>query len=216
WLDNSQVCQVRVSGLNYSRRYRFGFIGSSSPNGWFSGNYTATYTINGRTVYLNSWQNNTKIVYIGDITPDQSGQVLLNFSTAQDGGYGFNSGFIIEEYTDTQGGTVANTANMPIDAALNNSATIQPLTAIKAYPNPFSDFINLDFYNSAANNRISADVYDLSGRIIYRHNFDGIPAGHNTIRLSSIETKMGTGVYIIALKVNGKIAEAVKMIRKRN
>ncbi len=34
------------------------------------GNYTAKYSINGRSVYLNSWMNSTKIVYVGNITPD--------------------------------------------------------------------------------------------------------------------------------------------------
>jgi large repetitive protein len=57
WLDKTQVSEFKLSGLNHARRYRIGFFGSSSINGWFTGNYTATYTINGKTVYLNSWMN---------------------------------------------------------------------------------------------------------------------------------------------------------------
>ena len=81
WLDKTQVSEFKVSGLNHSKRYRFGFIGSSSPVNWFKGNYTATYTVHDKTVYLNSWFNTTKIVYIGDVAPDADGKVLLDFST---------------------------------------------------------------------------------------------------------------------------------------
>ncbi len=75
WLDNTQLSQFKLSGMNHSRKYRIGFFGSSSSTGWFKGNYTATYTINGRTVYLNSWMNSTKVVYIDDVTPDENGEV---------------------------------------------------------------------------------------------------------------------------------------------
>ena len=81
WLDNTQISSFRITGLNTSRKYRFGFVGSSSSNGWFKGDYTAKYTIGDRSVYLNSWENSTKIVYIGNVKPDGSGNVLINFST---------------------------------------------------------------------------------------------------------------------------------------
>jgi hypothetical protein len=90
WLDKSQVSEFKVSGLNHSKRYRFGFIGSSGPVNWFRGNYTATYTVHDKTVYLNSWYNTTKIVYIADVAPDADGKVLLDFSTTPEAGYGFN------------------------------------------------------------------------------------------------------------------------------
>src|SRR5690606_19562796 len=97
--DNTQLSTIRVSVLNHTRRYRFGFFGSSSPDGWYKGNYTATYTINGKTVYLNSWQNTTKIVYINDVAPDANGEIILDFSTTATALYGFNAGLIIHAYT---------------------------------------------------------------------------------------------------------------------
>lgn len=100
WLDNSQLSQIKIGGLNHGKVYRFGFIGSSGPDQWFKGNYTAKYTVNGRNVYLNSWFNSTKIVYINNVMPDPNGNIMLNFSTSKEGQWGFNAGIIIDEYDD--------------------------------------------------------------------------------------------------------------------
>src|SRR5207249_4370812 len=62
WLNKNQVVKLRLSGLDYARHYRIGFSGSYA----FYGNFNTTYTIGNRTVYLNTYRNSTKAVYIGD------------------------------------------------------------------------------------------------------------------------------------------------------
>lgn len=227
WLDNTQVSTMKVSGLNQNKRYRFGFIGSMGDQGWFYGNYTATYTINGRTAYLNSWLNRTKIVYIGDVQPDDNGEVYINFSTTAEGNWGFNSGMIIETYDDANGGTVPNTilpggATPPVTGTIITENGQQPIAdniqqqtklAIKAYPNPFNDFISLDFNNTAAANQVNIDMYDMSGRLVYRRAYGQLPAGMNTLRISTNEGAFGSGVYMLTLVVNGKPVAAAKMVR---
>jgi hypothetical protein len=228
WLDNTQLSQFRVSGMNHSRKYRIGFFGSSSSAGWFKGNYTATYTINGQTVYLNSWMNSSKIVYINDVVPDENGEVYLDFSTTAAAAYGFNGGVLIEDYTDPAATTVVNLANFSSLASgvrpgnIDENVTLaQQASAAangKMYPNPFIDFINMDFSNSSADNNISVDVYDLSGRLSFHKNYGKLPGGNNTLRLSASDAGMniGTGVYIITLNVNGKAIQANKVIRTKN
>jgi hypothetical protein len=216
WLDNTQLSQVKLSGLNHTRRYRIGFVGSSSTPGWFKGNYTATYTINGRTVYLNSWMNSTKIVYISDIVPDASGNLLIDFSTTLAGQWAFNSGIIIQEYTDTKGGSVLYMSNSEVDTSATNALSQPQINyKVRVYPNPFTDFMNLDFYNPSNANRISAEVYDLNGRLVHRQNFGNISAGSNTLRINPLQTAHRSGMYIVALKINGKIVRSVKMLRGR-
>lgn len=213
WLDNTQLSQFRVTGLNKSRRYRFGFFGSSGPNGWFKGDYTATYTINGRTVYLNSWQNNSKIVYIGDVLPNASGEVMLDFSTTAAADWGFNGGVLIEEYTDSPGGTVTNAV---LDQELTDSVMANSGDVINmVYPNPFIDNISIDFHNSSPDNRIVAELYDISGRLTYRYNFPGIAAGNNTLQLNIPDDGTKHTVHILALKINGKIVQTVKLLRQK-
>ncbi|MBL7696626.1 MAG: fibronectin type III domain-containing protein [Chitinophagaceae bacterium] len=140
WLDKSQLSQFKLTGLNHSKRYRIGFFGSSGPVDWFKGNYTATYTVHDKTVYLNSWYNTTKVVYINDIAPDPDGKLLLDFSTTPEAGYGFNAGVIIEEYAHTPiQEPVDTTQNPPVDTIPNNPNP--PVDTIPNNPNPPVDTI---------------------------------------------------------------------------
>jgi poly(3-hydroxybutyrate) depolymerase len=212
WVDRSQLAQMRLSGLNTARRYRIGFFGSSSANGWFKGNYTATYTVNGRTVYLNSWENSTKVVYIGDLVPLSGGILYLDFNTTANAAYGFNSGIIIQEYTDSIGGIVTNSV---LDTAGANLVDAMPADYnIHVYPNPYQDIINIDFFNKSTGDDITAEVYDLSGRLILRKEYRTLPAGANTLRLTDISSTKATSVNLVALKVNGRIVKTATVMRR--
>jgi fibronectin type 3 domain-containing protein/poly(3-hydroxybutyrate) depolymerase len=213
WLDNGQISEVKLSGLNHTRKYRIGFVGSSSTPGWFKGNYTATYTVNGKTVYLNSWMNTTKVVYISDIVPDVNGELLIDFSTTTAAQWGFNGGLIIYDYSDAQGGSVLYMSNSTLDSTTTASAvSLVNDYKVKIYPNPFNDMISIDFNNPVASNKVTAEVYDLTGRLIMREHYSSMPAGPNTLRLNSIRSNLN-GIYIVALKINGKITQTVKMMR---
>lgn len=209
WIDNTQISSFRITGLNSSRKYRFGFIGSSSSNGWFKGDYTAKYSIGDRSVYLNSWENTTRIVYIGNVSPDGSGNVLINFSTTADGDWGFNSGVIIYEYTDGAGGVVLN-------SELDSSSVLQEeLHRIKMYPNPFRDIINVDINNNSSANRISADIYDMNGRLVMEQQFDYLSAGNNTLAVKISGVNMPVGMYVISIRINGRIVSTKQLLKQQ-
>lgn len=224
WIDNTQQSQIKLAGLNQAKRYRIGFLGSMSTNGWFAGNYTSTYTINGRTVYLNSWMNSTKIVYIGNVKADSNGELLIDFSTTAAANYGFNAGMIIEAYDDVaEGGsvlnrTVTNATNSTSSTtetarvAQTTTTVAQELSQGRMYPNPFIDQVNLDFNNTAADNNVSVDVYDLSGKLMFRRSFGKLAAGYNTLRVNT-GTNLNTGIYMITLNVNGKPVQVSKMVK---
>lgn len=230
WLDRTQVATMKVSGLNQGKRYRIGFIGSIGEPGWFFGNYTATYTINGRTVYLNSWANSNKVVYIGDIVPDANGEVLIDFSTTADAVWSFNNGIIIQAYDDAAGGAnpnkVADQPQPPITVVENNAASQEVtlaetkeavgntnITNVKAYPNPFNDQVNIDFNNKAAGNQVGIAIYNLTGQLLYTRNFGQLPVGANTLRLNTAEATPGDGIYLITLTVNGKTTHTAKLMK---
>lgn len=214
WLDNTQLCEFRLSGLVKTRRYRIGFFGSSSSNGWFKGNYTAKYSINDRSVYLNSWMNSTKIVYIGDVVPDANGQVPLQFTTTPEGAWAFNAGLVIMEYADNQGGTVQNSV-LDENSDWIGVSSSDSASDVNMYPNPSTNLFNIDFTNSSTANKITTEVYDLHGKLIYRRNYNSMPAGPNTLRILPAEANMQTGMYIVALKINGQIVSTVKMVHGR-
>jgi poly(3-hydroxybutyrate) depolymerase len=212
WVDNSQVAQFRLSGLSTTKRYRIGFIGSSSANGWFKGNYTATYKVNDRTVYLNSWENSTKLVYIGDLVPLAGGILTLDLSTTANALYGFNSGMIIHEYTDGPGGVVTNSV---LDTSGSSLTDVLPSDYnIHVYPNPYQDIINIDFFNRSEADDITAEVYDLTGRVILRKEYRTLPAGFNTLRLTDISISKATSLNLVAIKVNGKVVKTATIMRR--
>jgi hypothetical protein len=218
WLDNTQLSTIRVSGLNHSKRYRFGFIGSSSPIGWYKGNYTATYNIGGRTVYLNSWENSTKFVYISNVAPDENGEVIVNFSTTENANYGFNAGMTIMAYDDDDTTGLVDGARRlmqaPIVQQAEEAREISNMQVqAKAYPNPFIEQINIDFFNTASSNNVTVDVVDMSGRMVYRKQVGQVPAGPNTLRMNTGTSLKNSGIYLVNLRVNGKVAKTVKMVK---
>jgi large repetitive protein len=227
WIDRSQIATVRLTGLNQSRRYRIGFTGGID-NSLFSGDMTMTYTVNGRTVYLNTMNNTTKMVWIGDLQPDANGELLIQFSTPARLSvvYGFTSAIIVQSYEDAIGGTQTNSVNPALvdpDVVLQTPGLrIEEVAAERAngmetrmYPNPFVDQINLEFNNTSSANHIAVDVYDMTGRVVYRRNFGSIPAGASTLRLNTAEGKLNTGVYMVTLRVNGLPVQSTKMIKDR-
>ena len=180
----------------------------SSSNGWMKGDYTAKYMIGDRSVYLNSWENSTKIVYIGNVTPDGSGNVLINFTTTADGDWGFNAGVIIHEYNDAAGGVVLNST---VDST---SLLLEELYKVRMYPNPFRDVINVDINNNATGNRITADIYDMTGRLALRQDFDYLSAGFNTIAVRTGGANMPVGMYVMTVRVNGRIVSTQQVYRE--
>jgi fibronectin type 3 domain-containing protein len=214
WLDNRQLSQVKLTGLSHTRKYRIGFLGSSSTPGWIKGNYTATYTVNGRTVYLNSWMNTTKIVYISDLVADVSGELLINFSTTAAAQWGFNGGLIIQDYSDAQGSSILYMSNSTLDSTTTTAVPAVNEYKVKIYPNPFSDLMNIDFNNPVASNKVTAEIYDLTGRLVMRQHYSNMPAGQNTLRLNNVRSDIN-GVYVVALRINGKIVQSVKMLRNK-
>lgn len=214
WIDNSQEAAMKLKGLNHSKKYRIGFFGSMSNNGWFKGNYTAKYTVNGQTVYLNSWDNYTKIVYINDITPDENGEVLLEFSTSLDAAWGFNGGLFIESYDnydETPGIALVENGAEALSRIITDEEKLA--SSVKIYPNPFVDNIQLDFNNTAISNMVDVDVLDLSGRLVHRKSFKNLSAGMNTLNISLSDNKLGSGIYLVTLKVNGKAVNISKLIK---
>jgi large repetitive protein len=150
-------------------------------------------------------------VYIGDLVPAANGSMLLDFSTTTNAQYGFNGGIIIMEYSDGNGGTIQNSTLDEQDGTAIEP--VMPAYNVKAYPNPFNDVVNLDFNNDAAGNRISTEVYDLTGRMVYRKDYNNLAVGRNILVLKGIEPMKTMSVCLVALKVNGKVVQTVKLLR---
>ena len=121
WLDAEQVSTFKLNGLNFAKRYRIGFVGSMGPLLWVKGDDRVTYTVNGRTRYLNSWMNTTKMVYLDDLEPRVDGSLQLDFSTIPGASHGFVAGIVIEEYTySPETPPQDTTTKPPVDTTIIN------------------------------------------------------------------------------------------------
>lgn len=77
---------------------------------------------------------------------------------------------------------------------------------LKAYPNPFTDRIIIEFTNSVQR-EVSVDIYDIHGRLISTMNESVIPNAPNRITWNgtdNMNNRVSPGLYAIVLKnVNG-------------
>jgi large repetitive protein len=229
WTDRTQLAQFKLTGLNHSKRYRIGFFGSIGP-GW-DGFYNAKYTIGNRSVYLNSYRNDSEVSYIGDVKPDDNGEVFLNISTTADAAFGFHTAIVIQSYDDAVGGVVPNSPN-PGDGGFGEGVDGRLITAAQpagaeiadgiagnvrmlAYPNPFTENLKIDFNNPSATNKVTVDIIDLAGRLVFRKDAGRVPAGPNTLRLNIGNSALTPGVYMVRLNINGETVHTSKLIKAR-
>jgi hypothetical protein len=110
-----------------------------------------------------------------------------------------------------QGGSAMNSV-VEEEPVVQQLAT-DPENKKRIYPNPFSEDFNIDLYNSSATNRVSAEIYDLAGRRLYRRDFNHVSIGNITLRVQPQSSKLNPGVYIVQVKVNGHIVQSSKLVK---
>ncbi|RYE22844.1 MAG: hypothetical protein EOP51_12240, partial [Sphingobacteriales bacterium] len=227
WNDGGQLSQLKFNNLDIKKKYRIGFFGSAI----FTGGYSiANYNCNGKTVQLNSLYNNSKVVYLTDLVP-VDGELIVNVTTAAGSPYCFTGAVMIESYddVDTEGPVITQ---LPMEGGENTatgkasisgtgdevSKVLAPkevvtTSDIKVFPNPFTDRIEVQFYNEK-NATMTLMLYDLNSRLVHKTADTKQPAGLNklTVNLPTGKT-LQPGSYIVSVMVNGKVAKAVKLIK---
>ena len=97
----------------------------------------------------------------------------------------------------------------------NQLAQQSLVNGLNVYPNPFTDELNVEFFNTAAGNKIMVDLYDVSGRLVYRKNVGTMGVGRNRVTLNLGENAFNPGVYIAKLNVNGETLSTAKVVKSR-
>jgi len=223
WCDHGQIATLQLSGLDVSKKYRIGMLGSSTWNG----DMTATMNINTRTVYLNTYMNTSKVVYIDSVTPNSNGIVNLNFSAT--GTYGFIGSIVVMAYTDNgyQAGTggVTSTAvrNAGVDGVTANSlrmgtdstsaANLQ-LQSFVAYPNPFRDGFTIGFNATDANQEVDIQVFNAAGMVLYHQGGIYTHPGTNLVNVN-LSSSLPTGWYFATVRIAGKVEKVFKLVKNK-
>jgi large repetitive protein len=235
WTDAGQISQVRFQNLDLSKKYRIGCFGSNTNADYC----TANYSCNGKTVELNSYFNDIKVVYLDNLAPGVDGELILDVSTAGGSPYSFTGAYTIEYFDDLTNEPVINTINPQnngntlLRGANNNhvlpkslETTVLPVSeiksvlqddvtskAIKVFPNPFTDKIQVQL-NLDENASVNILIFDINGKQMFRsENLKGLK-GSNIISASlGIGRQLNAGTYIINILIDGKISKVEKLIK---
>ncbi|MDI3318202.1 fibronectin type III domain-containing protein [Pinibacter soli] len=212
---------VKFSNLDQSKRYRVGFAGSN--NNW-APSYNTTYSIGNRTVYLSGLYNTTKAVYIDGVIPNVNGEITANISTTSDASSGMLNAIVLQAYTYVAGGTATDipVASQAIrintgtaaDSAARRDSVVRTPAELKAYPNPFSDYVNLMVQSANTIDKLAIEIYDSNGKIMFAKVFSSVPSGTNTIRISTAEANLQQGIYFMRVHSNdGSTNSMIKLIK---
>jgi predicted esterase len=85
-----------------------------------------------------------------------------------------------------------------------------------AFPNPFRDNLNIQYYNAVAGTKVSVDICDLAGRVLFNRKYDNLPAGTSTLGLSSVTHQLRPGMYTLRLNVNGVPNKVWKVVKAKD
>ncbi|MEO5995046.1 MAG: malectin domain-containing carbohydrate-binding protein, partial [Chitinophagaceae bacterium] len=115
----------------------------------------------------------------------------------------------------SSGNGTATATNEAVTAltALNGPATdIANIT--KAYPNPFSENLKIQFSNTTSASKVIVGIYDMTGRTIQQQYFGNTSAGVNTLNIN-LNSQMMPGIYLVRLDVDGKPVKLWKMVKEK-
>lgn len=227
WLDLGVKAKMRIQGLNQSQAYTFVFFGSRDGGG----DRTTVYAVNGKFVTLNCSYNTSQTVQLENIVPDENGEVVIEVSLGNSSTFGYLGALVIHGYNAT--GTAPSGLDVippatqqfrapGVQAVGRESGNTDKLATMEkadenkieliAYPNPFMQYINLEVKANGTPKRLTARVFDMSGRLVQARVLGEFGQGTHKINLTQLET-LKPGLYVISVtddKNNGKSVKVIK------
>ncbi len=210
WTDAGQTSQVRFQNLDLSKKYRIGCFGSNTNSDYT----TANYSCNGKTVELNSYQNDIKVVFLDNLRPGSNGELILSVSTAGGSPFSFTGAYTIESYDDASPDEpVINTiyadgppvvlrlitAQLPPVHVLPQPKAVTAVTAAAAkQPDPVAEIKTQEIkvfpnpFTSVIQVKLQSDkaagiailLYDVNGRLMYSSNGLNVVKGANIVSVN--------------------------------
>ncbi|MBX2888712.1 MAG: hypothetical protein KF829_08700 [Ferruginibacter sp.] len=213
WTDAGQVSQVKFSNLNVSKKYRIGIFGSAISYGYF----IAKYSCNENSVYLNSLNNDSKIVYLSDLVPSDQGELYLDCSTLTGSPYSFTSVLTIESYDDNSSYIPVlgrGEENEYVDYSDPKQIEEEMVPTVSVFPNPFVDKLNVEWISKKDASAIQMVLSDLSGHVVYRSKNSPVMAGRNILPVVlNNSAQLTPGAYILSVYAEGKLIHSERLIK---
>ncbi len=173
----------KLAGLDPNYQYSLTFFGSR--NG--SGDRTTAYTANNKTASLNAANNTDQVAVLENLIPGTDNTISFTLSKAAGSSYGYLNALIIKAVPRTA--TATSRALVTTEAKFKISV---------AYPNPFSDHINVGF-EALEDSKTDIQIYDKMG-VIYK-TLKGlvIKKGSSTVTIDTRREISKPGIYILKI-----------------
>lgn len=222
---------VKLVGLSTARTYDFTFFASVSG---YYGDQTTFYTVNGKTVLLNTLNNKSGTVTMYDVVADANGEAIISFGSYESATFGLLGGLIIKGYTKSELPTPAPPVTMAtvveeakktatvIEVSKENDVMVQKpveqlsafdLKQLGSYPNPFDQSFTLAI-PSEGNENVQVRIFDSRGVMVYDRRTGGLFKGINQVR---VDTNRGLtpGVYVVrVMYIESGKTKTIKVIKR--
>ncbi len=90
-------------------------------------------------------------------------------------------------------------------ASITNVQEFDPISLVKAYPNPVTSLLSIDLGNSSVNNVI---IYDMTGKMVYKNK---LVSGLNELNVDC--EKFERGIFTLVL-INNNSARTIKVVKQ--
>lgn len=227
---------VKLSGLSSAKTYDLTFF--CSVTGVF-GDQTCYYTVNGKTVLLNGFNNKSGTVTLYNVSGDENGEAIVTFGSYESATFGLLGAMIVKGYTKSDSDIASTPANLGgrgpvITGTITQSSPVAPAAAaaeeakaevakekeaasdnkiLGAYPNPFEQSFTL-VVPASENETVQISIYDMSGKQVYQKQIAGLNKGDNYVRIDG-GTGMARGTYIArVLYVQSGKSKSLKLAKR--
>ncbi len=212
-----QSASIKITGLNLSMAYNFTFFASSN----IKGDLTTSYTINNKTVFLNTSLNTNGTVSMYDVIPDENGEAIITIAPGTaTSELGLIGGLIIQAFTPSiaitpQPTNITQTKNTQItNARLTNLDESITGAKISAFPNPFIEHFTL-LIPASVKQKVLIKVYDMSGKLLYQKEAE-IEKGDNLIKIQASQKLSTSGVYLVNVYYEQEhIIKTLKLVKTK-
>ena len=186
---------ITLSGLSQSTSYDLVFF-NSWGNPFDTGN--TSFTVNGKSVTLNSANNYNNTSQLNNIQPNTSGIITLVVKAATGSNYGIISAMVIQAHQ-----IPPNLPNVNIgDVNKFDLAYFDPTKVniqATAFPIPFGNTLNINL-NAPEAGQFKISLFDLTGKKVYDEAMQNLKKGQNLKTLNSNLQSLPAGIYILRIE----------------
>ncbi|MFH1120888.1 MAG: T9SS type A sorting domain-containing protein [Bacteroidota bacterium] len=217
WYDGWVSCTASQSpnpdrGISHWIMYNFGEPYSLTTSKIWNSNdpahleyglqgYAVDYSLNGIT-----WRS------LGTFSaPPANGSPLYEGTEGPDFGNAIAQ-FVLVTVLSNYGGSCFGISEMKINIKAGSYGIDEKtMTEMIAYPNPFTDVLNIKFFRHSASSQAFVEIYDLTGRNVYNKTFT-LPQSEGEVSISIHDMNLVPGIYNLHIRL-GKEMKVFKVVK---